>query len=148
MLNNVKIPKAILNSAINHMAMESWIHFGDLKARPELIKPLINELVEQLGERLDERAESFWSNFKNSISYLRRQLSSHPLALTLHKEKGEEYTSFFFSKEQFNLRRQRILKIPGVSRLGTFPKIFPEFSILKNVFKNFFFNIFPIIEQN
>ena len=101
MLNNVKIPKAILNSAINHMAMESWIHFGDLKTLPELIKPLINELIDQLGERLDERAESLWSKFKNSICYLRRQLSYHTHAPTLHKEKGEEYTSFFFSEEQF-----------------------------------------------
>ena len=139
MLKNAeRIPKSIINAAINHMAMESWIHFGDLATRPDVIKPLINELVDQLGERLDERAESLWSKFKNSISYLRRQLSSQTHAPTVSKEKGEEYTSYFFSKEQFTMRRQRILKIPGMSRLGTFPKIFPEFSILKNVFLNFF----------
>ena len=91
-----RIPKPIINAAINHMAMESWIHFGDLKTRSEVIKPLINELVDQLGERLDERAESLWSKFKNSINYLRRQLSSHTCQHST-KKKGKNILPFFWT---------------------------------------------------
>ena len=59
MLNNIKyIPEPILNSAINHMATKNWIHFRDLKTRPEVIEVLIDKLVDQLSEKLDERAEN------------------------------------------------------------------------------------------